>query len=62
MDSIRETEPVIDQTFRGIPPAVRVQDHDEEIAIILRDFSDQASAGFGGESGLHPYHARDAPK
>ena len=60
MDGIRETKPVIDQTFRGIPPAVRVQDHEEEIAIILRDFSNQASACFGCESGLHPYYAGDA--
>ena len=59
---IRETESVIDQALRSVPSSVGVEDYEEQIAAILRDFGDQASACFGRESGLHPFHARNTAK
>ena len=60
VDRFSHSKAVVDEALRGIPPTIGVQNHEEQIAAVLRDFRNQASACFGGESGLHPYHTGNA--
>jgi hypothetical protein len=65
VDSVRGfscLQPVGNKIRCGVPAAFGVENDEEKIAPVLRNFGNEASPGFGGKSSFDAFDTRDSPQ